>query len=538
MSCNDQQAWQGVPSSNIHSEDVIFGTGQRAYTQQYSAYAEAMRIEGLARSYRARHGHIECANLPVNDPSLVALGGEYIIRERLSRESSGGAGCRCIPMGESCINGTCFCNEICPNHHGILRGRANQMAPTAANGLVFTNSDSYNGSVYHTYPMSGGFCTGHNIVTKKLQMLSDFRPNLQSRPALTKGTPGWRQYMKAQLKRFKNKINSEFVGVTGFGEICRDPELFQYLKSDMGFSFGGDEEFAKTDDYWNLPRNRELFGLNSGRLEFISPTLTNIPAKIVKDPDTDSPLPSEGTVEYQRLLEEKTRNIMHGLPQTLPGVPDIKTLSSNPALAEIMGEQIALDWRAFNTLEESPSGDAQGSFLYVKGDDEMNPMTATQMSVIRTQSAAQLPRFPAETYPRGASPGESWNENGPFQTMTMSIRMPEFNSKGGVSNHGRHSVEAWAQHRLPNGNMRICVRDPNNDQPSATDDSCNNYIELPPEGSSSEPTYSGIMAGRRLGKFNFNSHNPGLIGSSTTRIVAHCRKVNRDRFRGGAACTD
>jgi hypothetical protein len=533
FSCKKGDGYNGIPLTNTHTYADIHQTGKTSYIKQHTAHQAQQKADALATRYRKEHGNINCGNLKPSDPSLVKLGADFIVREKLSRESKGGNGCRCVPMGDLCIAGTCFCDEICPNHHGIMRGRAHQMNPSPENGLVFDNGSDYNKTVYKKYPMKGGFCTGHNMVTKKLQMLSDFRPNLQSRPALKKGSKDWRKYMKRQLRRTQMKMKADFVGVTGMEEICGDKKLLKYMKDELGWRFGGKDPSKK--EYWSKKSTQKLFHLNNYNSSFSHKKATNIPSKDAIDPDTGKVLPAESTKKYQELLEEKVKLVAKGHPAVIPGQPNISAVSANPAVAEILGEQIALDWRTFNDLDnKAPDNKHVFSDYKVSGSKVNDPMTPEELKIVRLQAQAKLPRYPA-TYPKGKKKGEIWNEDGPFQTFSMGIRMPKV--VDGKVKHGYHSIEAWAYDVTSGGDTKICIRDPNHFQPNGPDDNCLNYI-LIPKDKTKNATWSGLPYGRKLGKFDFSPTNVGLIGSCTQRVVAHCRKVKANLFREGAKCTD
>ena len=505
-----------------------FEVGRQAYVQQNSRWRESRRIETLARNYRRRLNPetFGCNHLDADNPILLALGADIIVRDRLSRESSGGQGCRCIPMGESCNSGTCNCDEICPNSHEILRGRANQMNPNSSNGLAFENSTSYNNTVFSRAPVTGGYCNGMNVVNKKFQVLSNFRPDLRSRDAMTKNTPAWREYIIQQFRNLRDGQSGDFLGVASPRELCADPQLRQSMTPEFGWYLGGGD--CSQQSYWD--EREQLFNSVISRMNFNQPDATNFPVINAIDPDTGARIPNEGTVAYQQLLEEKARLIATGNPATIPGVDSVMNLSKNPAIAEIMGEQIANDWDHYNDLRLAKRDDARGSFHYSAFAEDRNaPMTTDESQILATQARAMLPAFPS-TYPNGAAAGESWNENGPFQTMTMSYLFPDDSEPSGRS---AHSIEAWAFKNEPDGSIKICVKDPNHDQKTAEDDNCNSYVHIPQSG---PPVYNR-QSGEPLTRINFDSHNSGLIGSMTAKLVKHCRLIHRRNFRaGGESC--
>ena len=525
----------GCPNKNLSRPDVPFSktdtyesvrtTGSRAYVAQHTGWRDAVTREHEMRRLRREAGITGCDGIPATDARITGIASDVVVAERLSRESGGGAGCRCIPMGELCRSGTCYCNEICPNHHGILRGRVNQMNPTERNSLAFINSPSYNNSAYSRYHVSGGFCSGNNVVLRKFQMLSDMRPDLRSWPAMTKGSPEWREYILGQIGRLGTRETPEFLGVASMLELGADTEFRQALRTRGLYSLGENDSAASSPDFW-----RKMAAIGPVP-KFSQPTATTIAAKSSIDPDTGNPVPVEGTPAYHSYVEEKVRRIAQGFPASLPGYSSIKALSSDPTYMEIMGSQSAIDWQTFNSFEDTTGhhGLSSGTSDTKEPNYPNDPMSPDQLSTFIRQAHAYLPRYP-DTYPHGAHPGEAWNEDGPFQTLPVSIRSNY--PSGDKTKHSYHSIEAWAFKNLPNGGLRVCMKDPNNK--AGNDDNCSNYLDIEdPNGPNRSVSYSSFP-GETIGKFNFTAYGTGHVGAMTDRLVAYCRRVKASIFRGGA----
>jgi hypothetical protein len=520
--------WGGVPASKYEDVDKIIEDGTQTYAEQNKKWYNRRKAHNMWRKKRSDlNDIISCGGLEQDDPVLVEQVGDILIREKLARESNGGPGCRCMPMGETCYPKTCYCDEICPNDNGILQGRANRMEPSEEHTLNFTNSSSYNNSVYKKYPLTGGYCTGHNVITKKFAMLADYQPDLFSRPKLKKGTPEWEDYIVGQIAKIKEERKPEFVGLAGFHELCTNEKFKEAMSSKLGWGFAGGDCTKRS--YWR--DNASVFKTRKLNDSFKHPTGEDFPARKAKDPATGDSIPPEGTDEYQEYVEKKVRKISRGEPAAIPGYKNLRELSKNPAVAEILGEEVAINWRTYNTFRYERDDEANGSMHYTAGkevSDLVKPMNAKQKKTLVAQARALLPTFPAD-YPKGPYPGEPWNGGGPFQTMTMSYYFADNSPEG----YGGHSIEAWAVFPQSDGSTRICVRDPNHNQAGmwARDKKCKNYINIPKEG---DPTYTdGPIA-----QFNFDSHNQGLIGSSVEKLVQYCRKTKKSNFKGGQACSE
>lgn len=509
-SCNNPTPGD-IPFSANDTYESIRGAGTEAYIDQQKNWREARDSEAS--------GEQDCGS---KGPGEAKFAQDFLRGEKKLRESEGGPDCRCIPMGELCLPKTCHCDEICPNHHGILRGKVGQMAPTEENSLAFENSTEYNGTAYKRYPNKDGFCSGNNAVLRKFQMLSDMQPNMRSWPAMKKGSPEWRSYILGQIERLGSKEAPEFLGVSSMVELGADPEFREALKTKGKYSFGPGDSSATEPGFW-----RVMFSGKEKQPKFTHPTSTDIPARTSIDPDTGKAIPTEGTPAYHSFIEEKVKKIASGHPASLPGYSNIHILSSNPTYMEIMGAQAAIDWQTFNEFE-----DESGFHGYSSGVDDgenkpNDPMSPAQLKVFMAQARAKLPLFP-DTYPKGKNPGEAWNENGPFQTLPVSIRSSE--TAGGKVEHAYHSIEAWAMKHLPPKGIRVCMKDPNN--VAGQDDNCKNYLDIPDPDDPSKVYYKGF-SGRTIGKFNFTAYGTGHVGSMTDRLIAYCRRVKASSFRGG-----
>jgi hypothetical protein len=513
--CND---WNGVPFSGTENYERIREEGPQKYMDMNEGWREANSSERDARLARRRAGNIDCLGLSTDDPQIARLGTDFIVGEKIARESHGGPGCQCIPMGDSCSNGTCYCREICPNHHGIMRGRVDEMRPTRENSLAFINAS--NPVAYARYPMDGGYCTGHNTVNKKFQILADFRPGLISRPAMTKGSEEWLEYMTRQIRKYQRGESANFVGISKMAEMANYPELVSVLRGKLNlqryFNQLEDETFRERH-FANKP------------VTFTHQTATDIPAIRSMDPETGVPIPEEGTEEYRDYIAAKVERVGQGFPAAIPGYANVHQVSNDPRFQEIMGAQVAIDWRTYNELSDSHghhgySGQSSGAY---------DPMNSDQLSAIIHQAQAYLPPYP-DNYPNGAHEGEVWNENGPFQTMGMDIRSVLLNN--GSDLHAYHSIEAYAFRHKEDGGIEICIKDPNTIP--GGDDNCSKKLTIPnPESENPTVSYDGFP-GRPIGQFNFSGYNTGQMGDYSSQLVSYCRTVNTHKFREGTTCEE
>lgn len=510
--CNSPEQVRDIPFSETDTHETIRNKGSRAHAQQVNAWNKRMREEGSPE-------HCE----PGDDHWAL----KFLKQERASREKEGGADCRCIPMGESCLPNTCTCKEICPNDHGILRGRANQMNPKKKNNLAFENDTSYNGTAYKKYPNVDGYCAGNNAVLRKLQVLSDMRPELRSWPAMKKGSPEWRAHTLEQIRRFGLGEDPEFLGVADMTDLMKDPEFLEAMKKSSGYSFGIGDASATDKSFWT----RMATARDAPQPKFSHPGTDSIPAKTAMDPDTGKAVPPEGGKEYHAYIQDKVKRIMSGAPASLPGYSSIHALSSDPTYMEMIGAQVAIDWQAFGNME-----DEKGFHGYSSGEDDGDnkphePMDKEQLKTFAVQARAYLPLMP-DSYPKGKKPGDSWNESGPYQTMSISIRSSIPNGTAKPA-HGYHSIEAWAYRNMPNGILRVCIHDPNN--AAGADDHCDTYMDVD-QNDPSKTIYTNFP-GRTIGKFNFSASSTGHSGNMTEKLVAYCRRVKAQSFRGGP-CAD
>jgi hypothetical protein len=394
------------------------------------------------------------------------------------------------------------------------------MAPSEKNSLAFENSIWHNLGAYQRYPNATGFCNGHAVVQRKFQMLSDMQPDLRSWPAMNKGSSEWKEYMKYQISKMAKGESPEFLGVSSFEELMSDPELAEPLKKISRLETLNNNEIA-TNSFWQ--KMEKKLGINS---KFTQAGAQTIVARSNTDPDTGNALPPEGSQEYHDLIKQKVQSVSQGFPASFPGYSSIHALSSMPDYAEIMGSQVAIDWQQFNVIDMTE----QQAPLTRTSQKIHAPMSSSEMSNFLDSIKPSIPVFPEASFPMGSHGNELWNELGPYQTRTIGFHSTLENGKS-AAEHGFHAVEAWAYIQAPNGDLKICVKDPNHF--AGDDDGCKNYFSIKKPGQTDqEITYSG-WPDRKIGKMAIEPSGDGHTGILTSRLVLYCKRVYGQKSKEG-----
>jgi len=497
-----------IPLSKIDTYRSLRISGGQSFSKQFRDWLDERRNPSRT---------CEDGNLPQNEIVGLSESLPEILRYKDTKS------CRCIPMGETCFPGTCTCEEICPNHHGILKSRANYMRPTIENEFPFINSLDFNDSAFKRYPVNEGYCSGYNYVLNKFKILADFHPDLKSRPAMKKGSPEWRNYILAQIERIGQNENVEFYGISDLQELAQDIEFREALRTKAKWSFN--DKRIEDKEFWNW-----MTSALDISLKFSDPTGIDFKEQIAIDPDSGSPIPPQGTPEYQEFMAEKVKKISEGYPTSLPGYSSINSISSDPTYMEIIGSQIAIDWKSFLTIVE-PSDPREVVYYDPEAEGEnLGTMTPIQLETFIRQTKSYLPLLPGN-YPEGRKEGESWNEKGPFQVLPITISTKK--EKEDKSEYGLHSINAWAYQKRPGGGIEVCINDPN--YPADKIGSCYPSLII---DNPDEPSKVSYVGGGTVLKFNYDTSGFGRIGSMTSKLVEYCRRTKAFRFKGGKKCAE
>ncbi|MCO4793141.1 MAG: hypothetical protein KC493_05495, partial [Bacteriovoracaceae bacterium] len=149
------------------------------------------------------------------------------------------------------------------------------------------------------------------------------------------------------------------------------------------------------------------------------------------------------------------------------------------------------------------------------------------VSMMKTVEA-RLPEFDA------SKPADSWNEDGPYETMPLSFRAKNKNADDSTKDL-YHAVEAWGFRKMPDGKKRICIADPNS---TLNNDNCKVYFEIDEsEGADPRATYSR-WPHRNIGKMMLSPSANGQNGRYMHQLTHACRIKNKDKFYSGCKEVD
>ncbi|HAZ14313.1 MAG: hypothetical protein A2X86_18990 [Bdellovibrionales bacterium GWA2_49_15] len=553
LSCNSQNlptlagvnVETGIPYSTTDTVEAMEGT-QAVYNGSMSRWRDRTASPPPSTSMEA-YPTGRCIR-PNAGFAPADLAREFMSKSQRYRESLGGPGCSCVPMGEMCLPNICNCSEICPNDHGIFRNQASQMMPTPGNQLAYGNYIG-SGGPFSTYPNKDGFCTGMQLQRRKFSSMARFRPNLYSRPAMTVPGPEYVSYIKREIDRMMAGQEPNFLGAANLTELRRkDPQIDAYFRAQTGAdALGamvtggpGPDPFVERvvppvvdgDSY--TPRRGSVGAI---RVHFAQPTATNIPAYHAQDTDIDPTtnaaygnIPVPGTTEYVNYMKKKVERVCQGFPAVIPGYADLFALGEFPAYQGIMGRYAAIDWQHMNALDDRYAPGAPP----FRGNDwptrSYQPMSTSESDTLLEGLEDRLPQYPGS--------GSPWNASGPWQSVSLEFKGSNVPAVGTGSGNGTfyHSVEAYALSPQPNGDVRVCIADPNHGNSSRNSSStrCTNYMTIPAKGSGGQRAgmaYNSPGFGTRvLGKVGIQPSSDHYQGLMTTRMVEYCRTTNRGKF--------
>ncbi len=491
---------------------------------------------------------------------------DFISKSKRYRESLGGRGCQCRPMGELCLPNICNCSEICPNDHGIFQSQASQIMPDEYNQLAFPNTDNNNGNgdgAFATYPNKDGYCTGMQLQRRKFSSLARFRPTQRSWPAMVVPSPEYITYIKGEIDRMTQGLDPNFLGATDLEDLRRkDPAIDNYFKQKTGAGdlppTSPEERRAAAilnpgnlvthgDGVSYRPRNG---GTGEVTLHFGEQTTTNITAKTAVDTDIDpvtgtayGSIPICGTPQYESYLAKKVERISQGFPATLPGYANLFTLSSHPTYKEIIGRYSAIDWQQMNGFDDLTTPQ-RPPFHAGNINQSYSPMNTSESDSLLEGLEERLPAYP------GSGTG-AWNASGPWQGVSLEFMGSFDPTKTNGSGNGSyyHSVEAYALQRLSSGEVHVCIGDPNlmGTTHDTQNSNCNNYMTIPAKDSTTgqragmsynSSQFNPTSTPRVLGKVGIQPSSDRYEGLMTTRMVEYCRTINHGKFNvqdcGGA----
>jgi|GEM_PF-3169960 len=565
--CKGQQQYRGInsttgiPYSTTETMEQLTGSDTKA-NDAMTAWRE--RTASSSSEAPPDLATIRCAGIN-GFPDISGIA-NFSTREKAFRESQGGPGCRCIPMGDLCSPRTCHCKEICPNDHGIFMSQAHQMEPSMSNQFAFLNSSFYNSSVFRSHPLTGGFCTGMSVQRRKFASLAMFKPYHISRPALTVGTPAWEDYILTQIESMSGGATPDLVGAGNLKELAsKSARVREALIRVLGPSSVEDYAEGKVDGstyYFITADGRDV----STKLSFPQPTGNSVPARVQRDTDINpatgqafGPIPRQNSAEYISYIQKKVEMVCQGFPAVIPGVNNLGELSSNPAYQEILGRYAAIDWQHVNAMdgEFGARSTYRGPFHKGNPDGEYNKMTRSEIDLQLEQLSQRLPVIGANDIKQN-----SWNRQGPWQTVPIEFKRtipqpsstpketppqknpppPDSNGlknqisgsggggetgPGADDNHSYHEVEAYAVVNQSDGSKKICVMDPNYD--GIQNEYCSSHFIIPAPGSSDNVVYNRSPL-QTMGKFAMTPSSGHYQGLMTTRMVEYCRTKNANNF--------
>ncbi|HAZ14315.1 MAG: hypothetical protein A2X86_19000 [Bdellovibrionales bacterium GWA2_49_15] len=523
----------GIPYSTTDTVEALAG-GRSQYEGSMSRWRD--RVASSPSSAVEAYPSGPCIR-PNAGFSATQLAQEFMSKSKRYRESLGGRGCQCVPMGDLCMPNICNCSEICPNDHGIFQAQASQMMPTDENQLSFVNRNDT--TAFAAYPNTGGgYCAGMQLQRRKFASMARFRPNLQSSPALTVPSAAYTSYIKIQIDRMMAGQDPNFLGARNLEELRgKDPEIDRYFREKTGAPALTDPVIHSDGERYHPPA-----GSVPVTLHFNEPTSTNIPAHTAQDTDIDpktgtayGPIPMAGTTEFVNYLAKKVERVAQGFPATLPGYSNLHSLSQHPTYKEIIGRYSAIDWQQVNALDERYGAGTPPFYSTDRSTRSFRPMETSESEALLSGLEDRLPSYPGS----GSGP---WNGSGPWQSVSLELRGSFNPALGTGSGNGDfyHSVEAYALERLPGGEVHVCIGDPN--LWPGSNGHCQNYMTIPAKGSGGQRAgmsyNSSGFAPRVLGKVGIEPSSDHYQGLMTTRMVEYCRTVNRGKFNvqdcGGA----
>ncbi len=444
----------------------------------------------------------------------------FLNKDKETREKEGGEGCKCEPMGESCKAKSCTCSEICPATSEILKSRQKHIRPTAENSIFYNNSSSHNDTAYETYPLSGGYCSGHVRQRQKFTYLADFQPDLRSTPKMDVGDETWKAYTRTEIDNLALQKKTTFQGFKDFKDLNeKNPELGNYLKEKLGVdNLDTIEENPHMSGYRYKKKGESTWSILND-IEFKNPEAETIPEDIAYEPYSGKVIPPmHEEAKYREFMERQVQLVSrYSQPAVIPGFSNLLELSYDPQYDEIIGTNAAIDWKHYADLDDDM---AKKGTRIVEQSGYDKPMTKKQISDMMTTIKERMPEFdPAKSK-------DDWNKEGPWETLPLSFRATN-KEAGASSQHAYHAVEAWAWKKLPDGKEWICIADPNSF--AGGNDDCNVRFEIDPNNEEEPVTYSE-WGHRTIGKMMIEPSSEGQNGRYMIQLAHACRHKNKGNF--------
>jgi len=445
----------------------------------------------------------------------------FLNKDKETREAEGGPNCKCEPMGESCAPKSCNCSEICPATAEILKSRESRIRPTAENSIFYNNSSSHNDTAYETYPMNGGYCSGHVRQRQKFTYLADFQPDLRTTPKMKVGDETYQKYTKTEIDNLFLGKKTVFHGVKDFKELAeKEPTMGAYLKAKLLIdSF---DDIKKDSTGWSYKKKGSSTWNVLNDIEFKNVEKEKIPEEVAYEPYSGKKIPPMHEEEkYREFMERQVQLVSrYSQPAVIPGFENLLELSADPQYDEIIGTNAAIDWKHYAELDDDM---ARSGTRIVEDSGYNKPMTKKQIQEMMATIKDRMPEYDS------GKTKDDWNINGPWETMPLSFRATN-KEAGASSKHAYHAVEAWAWRQMPDGKERICIADPNS-SPGGNDD-CNVYFEID-ESNEAEPVTYSEWGHRTIGKMMLEPSADGQNGRYMIQLAHACRHKNKNNFYMG-----
>lgn len=447
----------------------------------------------------------------------------FLVKDKETREKEGGPNCKCEPMGESCAPKSCNCSEICPATSEILKSRESRIRPTAENSIFYNNSSSHNDTAYETYPMNGGYCSGHVRQRQKFTYLADFQPDLRTTPKMKVGDETYKKYTKAEIDNLFLGKKTVFHGVKDFKELAeKDPEMGTYLKEKLSLeSFDDIEENPHLSGWRYKPKGSDTWAVLND-IEFKNIDKERIPEEVAYEPYSGKKIPPMHEEEkYREFMERQVQLVSrYSQPAVIPGFSNLLELSADPQYDEIIGTNAAIDWKHYAELDDDM---ARSGTRIVEDSGYNKPMTKKQIQEMMATIKERMPEFDS-----GKSK-DDWNINGPWETMPLSFRATNKDPNASQKDL-YHAVEVWGWQKLENGRERLWIADPNS-QPGGNKN-CEVYFDID-ENNVAEPITYSRWGHRKIGKMMLEPSSDGQNGRYMIQLAHACRHKNKNNFYTG-----
>ncbi len=525
---------------------------------------------------------------PVHGSSAAELLRYLLTQDRVYRESLGNKSCACLtinprdcgvdscprcicePMGNSCLEHSCSCQEICPNHHGILSHARTRMDPDEGDGFAFANATTYDGTVFTGSGVGDGKCTGVQLQRRKWAALAEFDDQKVSNPAMSVGDDTWKAFMRAQIDRMIDGLNPHFFGINSLSDLSAHPDIAAYFTERTGGDVVPDEldssrfRFTPYSDASTVDFSTQGSGspLREVKIYFDQKGVRTISAHTEYDDSTNPPtaIPSmHNRNEYHHFIQAQARKVSQGHAAIIPGFANMYQISNQASYAQIIADAAISDWQDMNLMDERIGlTDPSTTLVHrpnVSIPDIMAPNGAVQNERLLEQLRQRLPVVPATTLPRFRSLYDpNWNREGPYQGVSLEVMALQTSvTKNGTLikpaptagvngeflvpsdlsfNDERrtfyHSLEAYALYEQLDGSVKICLSDPNNTREENS--SCNNTMIIPAPNASGHRdgriTYPGHSPNIQIGRVELQPSSDAYQAQITQNLIQYCRRKN------------